>query len=572
MDYKIKTDKNNKKYLETDSFGYDLISHPRWNKGTAFSEKERDIFELHGLLPSHQFSLNVAVEKRYASLVDKITNLEKHIYLRAIQDRNETLFYALLDKHIEELMPIIYTPTVGEACQQYSSIYRRPRGIFISYSNRDKMDAILANPSFDDVEVIVVSDGERILGLGDQGAGGMGIPIGKLSLYTACAGIAPEKTLPILLDVGTDNQNLLSNPVYLGLHHTRIKGKEYDDFIEQFIKAVKKRFPNVLLQWEDFAQHNAGKLLNKYQNELCSFNDDIQGTAAIMVSALIASINASKLDIHNQVITIAGAGSAGVGISNFLVEYMKSIGISEQDAYAKIFLIDRNGLLTENIEVLDFQKPFVKTNQQLSNWKISNKNNISLQETVLNAKTTLLVGVSGQGGIFTEEIIKCMAKNCEYPIVFPLSNPTQKAEANPHDVLKWTKEKAIIGTGTPFPKVTRNGELKRIDQVNNCYIFPGVGLGAVVVKPKVITNKMFLLAAIKLAEFSPSLNNPSDNILPSLDNIREISKHIAFVVAKEAITSGLTNITNISDDELIEKIEKSMWKPEYIDYVRLPKK
>ena len=355
----VKIDASGNKYVETSYSGYDLLNHSRLNKGTGFTQEERDTFELHGILPPCQFTLVETEEKCYHTLLEKTTDLEKHIYLRGLQDRDETLFYAVIDKHIEEVLPLVYTPVVGEACQAFSHIYRRARGIYVSYADRERMDQLLSNSYFDNAEVIVVSDGERILGLGDQGVGGMGIPIGKLSLYTACAGIAPEKTLPILLDSGTDNQELLNDPLYIGSKHKRIRGAEYDAFVDLFIKAVKKRFPRILVQWEDFAQINALTLLNRYKDELCSFNDDIQGTAAITVSSIIASIKASTVPLAQQRIVLVGAGSAGVGISNLLIDYMESQGIAKNDAYAQLFLVDRNGLLTDKVASLDFQVPFV---------------------------------------------------------------------------------------------------------------------------------------------------------------------------------------------------------------------
>lgn len=569
MRFQVKSDANGQKHMVSKAYGYDLINNSRWNKGTSFTAQERDDFLLHGLLPPHEFELAEVVAKRYATMQGKPTDLERHIYLRAIQERNETLFYALIDKHIEEIMPLVYTPVVGAACQEFSHIYRQPRGVFISYPNQDKIDAMLSSPYFDNVEVIVVSDGERILGLGDQGAGGMGIPIGKLSLYTACAGIAPEKTLPILLDVGTDNADLLNDPLYIGWRNPRIRGKEYDDFVDKFISAVKRRFPHVLLQWEDFAQPNAGPLLNRYRDKLCTFNDDIQGTASIVVSALIAAMNAAKLKPDELRAVVVGAGSAGVGISNLLVDYLEQSGVPRQDAYQQMFLVDRNGLLTENVTSLPFQSHYVKTNTAISGWLIKDKSNISLLESVSNAKANLIIGVSAQGGIFTQAVINQMALNTQHPIVFPLSNPTSKAEANPADVLEWTDGRAIIGTGTAFPLAMRNGKMMRIDQVNNCYIFPAMGLGILSVKASRVTDKMFLVAAIALAELSPARNDPSNNLLPPLSNIREISKHVAFAVAKEAIASGYSHIQSLSDAELRVLIADNMWTPEYLTYKRL---
>ncbi len=568
--YKIKKDKSNRKYLETNSSGYNLINNPLLNKGTSFTEEERDTFQLHGIVPCHQFTLEEVIVKCYNTLIAKPNDLEKHIYLRQLQDRNETLFYALIDKHTEEIMPLVYTPVVGLACQSFSHIYRKARGVFVSYPHRDKMDVMLASSYFDNVEVIVVSDGERILGLGDQGCGGMGIPIGKLSLYTACAHIAPDKTLPILLDVGTDNEALLNDPQYIGWRNKRIRGKEYDNFIHCFINAVKRRFPNILLQWEDFAQSNALRLLNTYKDELCSFNDDVQGTAAIVVSGAIAAIKSSTVALQDHRILIVGAGSAGVGISNLIVDYMEFEGIDRNTAYNQIYLVDRYGLITENISSLDFQANFVKNNSHITNWKIADKANISLLETVTNSKATMIIGVCGQSGIFTQDVIEQMAFNSPHPIIFPLSNPTDKAEAKPTNIMQWTNGKALIGTGSPFPPIVRSGKEMRVDQVNNCYIFPGVGLGVLAVKAKLVTNKMFLASAIALAKLSPALNDPEANLLPPLNLVVDVSKHVAVAVAREAINSGLTNLnTSISDEELLIIIEEYMWAPEYLPYKKL---
>lgn len=576
MYFKVKQNDKKQEYLETDAYGYDLVNNPRWNKGTAFTQEERDELGLHGILPQHQLTLNDAIEKRYQSLVAKSTDLEKHIYLRQLQDRNETLFYAIIDKYMEEVMPLVYTPVVGLACQQFSNIFRKARGIFISYPNRDKIDAILANPYFDTIEVIVVSDGERILGLGDQGAGGMGIPIGKLSLYTACAGIAPEKTLPILLDVGTDNPDLLNDPLYVGWRNKRIRGEEYDKFLELFVTAVKKRFPKVLLQWEDFAQPNAIKLLNTYRNSLCCFNDDIQGTAAIAVSAIISAIQASHVPLKEHNIVVVGAGAAGVGISNLLVKYFISQGMTEACAYNKMFLVDRYGLITDNVSSLDFQTRYIKTNDQIKEWSIADGSHINLLETVSNAKATILIGVSAQTGIFTQQVVMQMALNTPIPIIFPLSNPTVKAEATPNNILEWTNGRAIIGTGSPFPLATRNGKLMRIDQVNNCYIFPGIGLGVLLTEATRVSDEVFLSAAIALAELSPALIDSNNNLLPPLSQIKQVSKHVALRVIRQIIIENGSHNSAISstasDADLMKLIDDYMWKPEYLNYTRLNQK
>lgn len=566
MKLNIKRDETGQKYIEVDVSGYDLINNPVLNKGRSFTAEERIAFRLRGIVPPAYLPPSEIVDKNYQIVVNSPSDLERHIYLRNLQDRNETLFYALLDKYTEQIMPLVYTPTVGLACQKFGQIYRRARGVFISYPNRDYIDEILDHIHFDDTEVIVVSDGERILGLGDQGAGGMGIPIGKLSLYTGCAGIAPNKTLPIILDVGTDNQELLDDPLYLGWRHKRVRGQEYDDFVDKFVQAIKRRFPNVLLQWEDFAQNNALKLLNRYKDQLCTFNDDIQGTASIVVGALLSAINASGIPLEQQKITVVGAGSAGVGISNLIVDAMVDAGLSREAAYANIFLVDRFGLISDKVNSLDFQKPFVKELKNYPNWQFADSSNISLLETVQNVKATMLIGVCAQGGIFTRDIINVLSQNCPRPIVFPLSNPTEKAEANPHDVLDWTDGKAIVGTGTAFPLYDTGSGLRRIDQVNNSYIFPGIGLGVRAVNARRVTDRMFLIAAKALAEISPSKNDPQANLLPPLKEVRAVSRHIAQAVAKEAVAAGLTDHESLDEKTIANLIDEYMWAPVYLPY------
>lgn len=567
MKINIKKDEEGQKYVELDIYGYDLINNPLLNKGRSFSHEERVNFKLRGIVPPSNFPLEEIVDKNFQVILDKSTDLERHIYLRSLQDRNETLFYALLNKYIEKIMPLVYTPTVGLACQHFGQIYRRPRGVFISHPNRDAIDEILDHDYFDGTEVIVVSDGERILGLGDQGAGGMGIPIGKLSLYTGCAGIAPNKTLPIILDVGTDNEQLLNDPLYIGWRHKRIRGAEYDEFIDKFVTAVKKRFPKVLLQWEDFAQPNALKLLNRYKNELCTFNDDIQGTASIVVGALLAATIASGVPLAKQKIIVVGAGSAGVGIANLILDAMVDDGMTREEAYKAFFMVDRYGLITDNIESLDFQKPFSRKSSDIAEWSVANSQNITLLETVINSGATMLIGVSAQGGIFTREVIKALAKNTERPIVFPLSNPTEKCEANPHDVLDWTDAKAIVGTGTAYsPYETVNGP-KRIDQVNNSYIFPGLGLGVLAIGATRVTDRMFLIAAKALAAISPVNRDKDGNLLPPLSEVRNVSRDIAIAVAEEAIREGLTSYGHdLNRIEIEEIIDDYIWEPVYLPY------
>jgi malate dehydrogenase (oxaloacetate-decarboxylating) len=567
MDYKLLKDKNNKPYLEVALSDYALMTNPLLNKGMSFTREEREAFGLLGLLPPHISDIDVQRERSLLAVKGKPTDLEKYIYLRDLQDSNETLFYNLLHEYIEELLPIVYTPTVGLGCQSFSHVYRRPRGVFIAYPYRHEIDQILANSHFDKVKAIVVSDGERILGLGDQGAGGMGIPIGKLALYTACAGIHPSYTLPILLDTGTNNAALQEDPLYIGWRNERVRGKEYDEFIDIFVSAIKKRFPHVLLQWEDFAQLNANPILERYRDSLCTFNDDIQGTAAVAAGTLFAAIQLTGIPLRDQRIVIVGAGSAGCGISHLILRAMIAEGLSPNESRQRFFLIDRPGLLTEGMPgLLPFQLPFVQSRQASAGWKLANADKITLLDVVKNVHPTLLVGVSGQAGIFTEEIVREMAAHVERPVIFPLSNPTSHSEAIPEDLLRWTNEKAIIGTGSPFAPITKNGKTYRVDQTNNCYIFPGMGLGLIAVKASRVTDDMFMAAAKALAETSPAKTNPDANLLAPLSDIRKVSLQVAIAVAKEAIHSQLA--AAIPEGELEKHILDHMWEPEYLPYKR----
>jgi malate dehydrogenase (oxaloacetate-decarboxylating) len=565
MDFDISIDADGKPCLYTFLTGYALLSNPLLNKGMAFTAREREDFHLLGLIPPHQTDMAIQRARSYEAYTNKSFDIEKYIYLRDLQDSNETLFYSLLVQYIAELMPIVYTPVVGLGCQRYSHIYRRPRGIYLSYEDQDRIDQIFHHPRFDHVKVIVVSDGERILGLGDQGAGGMGIPIGKLALYSACAGIHPSATLPILLDTGTNNNELLEDPLYLGWHHERVRGKDYDTFIDKFVTAVKKRFPHVLLQWEDFAQINANPILDRYRDQLCTFNDDIQGTAAVAAGALFAAINATGTRLRDQRIVVVGGGSAGCGISLLVMQAMIEDGLSMKDAKKHFYIIDKHGLLMDDMpDLLPFQKPFAQSRHHTSRWSCSDFNKITLQDVITNVHPTLLIGVSSQPGIFTQDLVRNMAAHVERPIIFPLSNPTALSEATPSDLMRWTEDRAIVGTGSPFGNIMKNGKDFRVDQTNNCYIFPGLGLGLIAVKAKRVTDNMFMAAAQVLAECSPSKNNSEANLLPALTDIRNVSFKVALAVAKEAITAGLADFNDT--ENLEQHIRNMMWEPEYLTY------
>jgi len=556
--------------IETALSGYELLNDPLLNKGTAFTDAERDMFELHGLLPPYVTTLDLQVGRRLDALRPAASDLLKYIFLRGLQDTNETLFYALLTRNIEELMPLVYTPTVGLGCQQFSRIFRKPRGLFLSFPLRDRIAGILANPRFDGVEAIVVSDGERILGLGDQGAGGMGIPIGKLALYTACAGLHPATTLPILLDVGTDNHELLDDPLYIGWRHERVRDAEYDEFVAAFVDAVRTRWPHVLLHWEDFAIGNANRLLAKYRDQLCSFNDDIQGTAAIAVGTILSAINVTGLPLSGQRVAVLGAGSAGTGICALLLRAMIEGGLSEQEARSRFYLVDRDGLLVEGMKGLQpFQAPFVQNRERLAAWKLPSSGPIGLADVVANAHPTVLIGTSGQAHAFSETAVRAMAANTPRPVIFPLSNPTERSEATPADLLAWTDGRAVIGTGSPFPPVQRNGRPFRIDQTNNAYVYPGVGLGAIAVDAGRISDGMFLAAARAIAGLSPARRDPAANLLPPLADIRSVSFDVAIAVAKQAEAEGLA--PKVSDRDLADAVRAKMWEPVYASYRRLNK-
>ncbi|MEX5288254.1 NAD-dependent malic enzyme [Acinetobacter towneri] len=547
--------------------GNGLLELPLLNKGSAFSEEERTRFNLHGLIPHAIENIEEQSQRSYQQYSAFSDAINKHIYLRNIQDTNETLFYHLIEQHLSEMMPIIYTPTVGEACQRFSDIYRRHRGIFISYPDRAHIDDIVQNINKKNVKVIVITDGERILGLGDQGIGGMGIPIGKLSLYTACGGISPAYTLPITLDVGTNNPQLLNDPIYMGWNQPRISGEEYYQFVDQVIDAVKRRWPKALIQFEDFAQKNAMPLLNKYRDQICCFNDDIQGTAAVSVGSLIAASRAAGKQLKDQTIAFLGAGSAGCGIAEQIVAQMVVEGLSDAEARARVYMVDRFGLFTDNQpNLLDFQSKLAQSTERVTGWGNA-EGIISLLDVIQHAKPTVLIGVSGQPGLFTEEVIKTLAANCERPIVLPLSNPTSQVEAFPADILEWTEGKALIATGSPFEPVNYKGKLYNISQCNNSYIFPGIGLGVIAAGATRVTDSMLIASSNALADCSPLLQDPNADLLPDLNEIQQVSKFIAFRVAKAAMDAGVAAV--MSDEALREAIEANFWKPEYRDYKRV---
>jgi malate dehydrogenase (oxaloacetate-decarboxylating) len=551
--------------IETDLTGYELINTPLLNKGTAFTEAERDTFRLHGLLPPHIGTLDDQVERRLKVLHELETSFERYAFLRDLQDTNETLFYALLVHNIEEMLPLVYTPTVGEGCQRFSEIWRKPRGVFLSYPNKHRIRQILADPRFDRVRVIVVTDGERILGLGDQGAGGMGISIGKLALYTGCGGIRPEETLPVLLDVGTNNQERLDDPLYVGWRHARVTGADYDAFVEEFVAAVIDRWPHVLLQWEDFAGYHAAPLLARYRDRLCTFNDDIQSTAAVAAATLMAAVNVTGVPLTQQRIALLGAGSAGCGIAALLLRAMVEEGASEDEARHHFFAVDRYGMLVEGMaDITPAQKPFVQSREAVSGWKLEKPGEIGLLDVVVNARPTVLIGVSGQTGTFTETIVRTMAQHVDRPVIFPLSNPTSRSEATAEQLIAWTDGRALIGTGSPFAPVEWKGRKIPIDQTNNSYVFPGMGLGILAARARRVTDAMFMVAAKVIAEMSPTATDKQGRLLPPVHRMREVSVAVGKAVARQAQADGVAEKCDAAT--LDERIAAGVWEPCYQPY------
>ena len=550
--------------------GKDLLNHNELNKGTAFTEEERSMLGLHGLLPPHVESLDGQVVRAYEAYKRKDDDLERHIYLRALQDSNEVLFYRLLLDHIEEMTPIVYTPIVALACQQFSHIYRRPRGLFISYPLRDSIPELFRNRPNREVDVIVVTDGERILGIGDQGAGGLGIPIGKLSLYTLIGGIRPERTLPIVLDVGTNNMDRLNDPEYLGWRHERITGQPYFDFVDQFVQAVKQELPKTCLQWEDFATPHARPILQRYHDELLTFNDDIQGTSAVTLGAILGAVKVTGKSLKDQQIVMLGAGSAGIGVDDGLRAAMKEEGLSEQEARSQFWVIDRDGLLHSGRKDLSpEQSVYAQPEDRVSGWPRTSNGHIGLADVIGKIEATVLIGLSTVGGAFSESIVREMARQVQRPIIFPLSNPTTKSEAKPDDLIQWTEGRALVATGSPFPPVHYAGKTIPIAQCNNVFIFPAMGLGVVASGARRVTDAMMLAAARTLAENSPALGNSSASLLPPLTDIRRVAAEIATAVGTQAQKDGVA--PKLGEDALRQRVVAAQWIPAYPSFAAVTK-
>jgi len=537
-----------------------LLNDPLTNRGVAYADADRSRLGLRGLLPPAIGDLESQVRRAYAEFQREPTDLARHVNLRALQDANETVFYRLLREHLEEMLPIVYTPTVGEACQQFSEIYRRPRGLFVSYPDRGRIGEILRNRPRRDVDVIVVTDGQRILGLGDQGVGGMGIPIGKLALYAALGGIAPGRTLPIVLDVGTDNAALLDDPMYLGWRHRRIGGPDYDAFVDAFVAAVRAELPDVLLQWEDVATAHALPILDRYRDQLLTFNDDIQGTAAVALAALAAGATANGTRMRDQRVVVLGAGSAGVGVSEQIVRAMVSDGISEAQARSQLYVLDSSGLLTDDRKNLDpAQRRLARSVDAVATSDPGR--HPGLLDVVRTARPTALIGLSTATGAFTEDVVRAMAAGTPRPVILPLSNPTSRSEARPQDLADWTDGRALVATGSPFPPMRIDGQDVPVAQCNNVYVFPGVGLAVTAVRATRVTDAMMTAAAVAVGERATIKDGHGGALLPERARLVETATAVARAVARAAVADG---VAPPLDAEQIDKaIDDTRWEPGY---------
>ncbi len=548
-------------YIAVSERGEALLRDPLTNKSTAFTAAEREALGLDGLVPPAISTMDQQLARVYENYRAKDTPLERYIHLTSLQDRNETLFFRLLHDHIDEMMPIVYTPVVGEACQQYSHIYRRARGLYIAYEQRDHIDAILRNHGRPPA-VIVVTDGERILGLGDQGIGGMGIPAGKLSLYTACAGIPPSLTLPIMLDVGTDNETRLNDPLYLGLRHQRIRGADYQDFIDRFVDGVMRVYPDAVLQWEDFLKANAIHQLSRFRDRLCTFNDDIQGTAAVVVAGVYAALRMNGQAMRDQRIVLGGAGASAQGIAGLFVSALREAGLSADAARRRISTVDSRGLVTTAREGLeDFKAAYARPAEEVAAYVCQDRGRITLEETIRNVKPTVLIGTSGAAGLFTEGVVRAMAAVNDRPVVFPLSNPTSKAECTAAQAIQWSDGRAIVATGSPFEPVVHEGRRYRIGQGNNAFVFPGVGLGLWVGRVRRVTDAMFLDAARTLAGLVGQADLDEGAVYPHLTRIRDCSHAVACAVIRRAVAEGHASPEILPDLEAT--VRRAMWQPTY---------
>jgi malic enzyme len=561
--YRIEPGPDGRPRLKVSYRGPQLLSHPMYNKSTAFTRDERRVFGLEGLLPDAVSTLPMQSRRAYENIGRKSDPLERYIGLAALQDRNETLFYRLLVDHLEEFLPIVYTPTVGRACQEFSHIFRRARGLWITPDHRGRVDRVLADAPFEDVRLIVVTDNESILGLGDQGAGGMAIPVGKLALYTAAAGIHPSRTLPISLDVGTDNAGLLADDLYLGWRHPRLRGEAYDALVDEFVQGVKRLFPRAVLQWEDFRKGTAFALLERYRTVLPSFNDDIQGTASVAVAGVMAASRVTRIPLARQRVVILGAGAAGAGIARQLRDALGRAGVEGDDRQRAIALVDTHGLVTEESAAGDYRREFAWPSALAEAAGLGSGRVRHVAAVVEALRPTVLIGVSGAAGAFTEEIVRTMAAGVERPVIFPLSNPTSQAEAVPADLAAWTDGRALVATGSPFPPVTHAGRITRVGQGNNAFIFPGVGLGALVAEAREISAGMFTAAAERLAAEVRDEDLAAGSLFPPIADLRRVTARIAQAVVRQARDEGLGR--PLVDDEIPRAVASAMWEPVYVE-------
>ncbi len=569
--YDVKRDEKGERYLEPYVTGFLLLRLPLLNKGTAFTEEERRLLGLEGLLPPHVNTLEEQKERVYRRYRLIQTPLDKHIYLRHLQDRNEVLFYALLVDHLEEMLPILYTPTVGEAVREFSHIYRYPRGFTASTRNIDHLDEALSNVPLEEVRLIVATDSSAILGIGDQGFGGMAISIGKLTLYTAAGGVGPDKTLPVELDVGTDREDLLKDPLYLGVRHKRLRGEAYFQFLDRFVEAVKRRYPKALIQWEDFAKETAFAVLERYRKVVPSFNDDIQGTGAVALAGVLSACRLKGERLRDQTVVVYGAGAGGIGVAWALLEGMKREGLSEEEAKARVLVLDSKGLLVEGRAMEAYKRPFAQRAERIAGWAFSGPYP-NLLETIRNARATVLLGLSGQGGSFTEPVARAMLENAERPVIFPLSNPTSASEALPDDLIYWTEGRALVAAGSPFPPVGYKGRVIPIGQGNNAFIFPGLGLGAVLARAREVTDGMVLEAAYALHEYTQA--HFPDLLYPPVGRLREVSPYVAARVMAKALEEGVAEeerIQGLSLEGLLEFVRGRFWEPRYLPYRPAPR-
>lgn len=564
----VQLDENGKPYMPVKLRSYALLQDPKLNKGTAFSSEERKALHLNGRLTVAEESLDEQILRCYAQFSEKTTDLQKNIYLNSLHDSNETLFYATLKKYLKEMLPIVYTPTVAEAVETFSLENRRSRGLFIAYPDVQSVadvEAILDQRMNQHVDLILVTDGEGVLGIGDWGVGGMHISIGKLMVYTACSGLHPNRVLPIQLDTGTNNEKLLKDPAYLGWRHNRVSGKEYDDFIDKFVQAVKNKFPGVYLHWEDFGRDNARRNLERYRNTIASFNDDMQGTGATALACVLSGMVAKKEKIKDQRVVFLGAGTAGCGIADQFWQAMVAEGLSEKEAYKNFWLVDRFGLLqTNSNDLQSFQKPYARDPSEVANWVVADKKNITLEEVVKNINPTILVGCSTVRGAFKETIVRHMAAHCERPIILPLSNPTDHCEATACDLMNWTDGKVLMALGSPFDPVNFKGKIYPVSQSNNAFVFPGLGRGIIASKAKRVSDEMIHAACEALSVASPARKDSMAPLLPDIANAADVADSIALAVAEMARKQGLAQVDPSVDFKKV--LAEQKWEPKYLPY------